>query len=189
MTRLIHPVAVLVLGFGLAACDRYTSAAPSPVPTPVATPSPVETSLFDAIVLPENQVPAIADDEKDGTAGASFRISVTRDSAGTITAATLDAAVRAAGFPPGTPLVAAHIHAGAAGVNGGSVVTLGLALGEVILVNGGGSFNKTGITLTAGQVNAIIGDPAGFYFDLHSAKHLDGLARGQLIRSQGQEPR
>ena len=185
MTRLIHLLAVLVLGFGLAACDRYTSAPPSsvPTPTPVATPSPVETSLFDAIVLPENEVPPITDDEKDGTAGASFRINVTRDAAGTITAATLDAAVRAAGFPPGTPLVAAHIHTGAAGVNGNSFVTLGLALGEVILVNGGGSFNKTGITLTPSQAHAILADPGGFYFDIHSARHLGGVARGQLIRS------
>lgn len=183
MTRLIRPLAVLVLGFGLAACDRYTSAAPSPAPTPVATPSPVETSLFDAVLLPANQVPAITDDEKDGFAAASFRIIVTRDSAGTITGATLDAAVTANGFPLATPLVAAHIHTGAAGVNGSAFVTLGLALGEVTLVSGGGSFARTGITLTADQATAIIADPAGFYFDIHTVKHLDGVARGQLTRT------
>jgi hypothetical protein len=184
MTRLVRPLAVLILGFGLAACDRYTSS-PSevPAPTPTGTPAPAETSVFDAILLPENEVPAIAGEEKDGSAGASFRITVTRDAAGAITAATLDAAVRAAGFPPGTPLVAAHIHTGAVGVNGNSFVTLGLALGEVILANGGGSFNKTGIVLTPGQASAILAEPSGFYFDLHSAANLGGVARGQLIRS------
>ena len=184
MTRLVRPLAVLILGFGVAACDRHT-AAPSvtPTPSPATAPAPVETSLFDAILLPENEVPAITGDEKDGTAGASFRLHVTRDRAGTITGATLDAAVRAAGFPPRTPVIAAHIHAGPAGVNGSSLVSLGLALGEVILVDGGGSFNKTGIALTVSQANALLRDPEGFYFDIHSATHVDGLARGQLIRS------
>ena len=88
----------------------------------------------------------------------------------------------AAGFPNGTALTKAHIHSGAAGANGGILVSVGLTDGEVRFATGAGSFSKTGIALTVDQANAILANPSGFYFNIHTASNPDGVARGQLTQ-------
>jgi hypothetical protein len=91
--------------------------------------------------------------------------------------------VNATGFPAGTALTASHIHPGAAGSNGGVLVSLGLTAGEVTFATGSGSFSKRGITVTVDQANAIMANPGGFYLNIHTANNLNGVARGQLTRS------
>ena len=79
--------------------------------------------------------------------------------------------------------VAAHIHQGAAGVNGPVVVNLArpqdgqaadcLTEGE-ILPSGAPAF-PTGAT-----VSSILADPAGFYVNVHNPELPNGAVRGQL---------
>jgi hypothetical protein len=174
MNRVFQPLVALILGFGLAACGSES-------PT---SPSPASTERFTATLLPANEVPPIANNEAGGSATATITFNVTKDSAGYVTAASMDVSVTAVGFPDGTALTNAHIHPGAAGSNGGVFVSLGLTAGEVTFPSGGGSFSKTGIALTVDQANAILANPSGFYFNIHTALNPNGVARGQLTRAQ-----
>jgi hypothetical protein len=172
--HVFQPLAIFVLGFGLAACG-------SELPT---TPSLVSKETFTANLLPANEVPPIANNEAGGSATATITFDLTKDSAGSLTAASMDVSLTATGFPAGTALTNAHIHPGAAGTNGGIFLNVGLTSGEVTFPSGGGSFSKTGIALTVDQANAVLANPSGFYFNIHTARTPDGVARGQLTRTQ-----
>jgi hypothetical protein len=137
---------------------------------------------FTASLLPSNEVPPIASSEASGSGSAVIHLNLTRDSAGAITAATADFQVELSGFPSTTAITIAHIHTGAAGVNGGIVVNTGLAAGQVTLTNGAGSFTRNGIEVTAANAQAILNNPAGYYFNVHSSAHPPGVVRGQLVR-------
>jgi hypothetical protein len=174
MKRVFQPLAVLILGFGVAACGSE-----SPV-----SPSPASTERFTATLLPANEVPPITNNEAGGSATATITFNLTKDAAGYITAASMDVSVSAVGFPNGTALTRAHIHPGGAGTNGSVFVNVGLADGEVTFPSGGGSFSKTAIALSVDQANAILANPSGFYLNIHTARNPDGVARGQLTRAQ-----
>ena len=134
MRRYVPLLALLILGFGTAACsDDNTPTGPSP-----------ESERYTATLLPANEVPPITGNESTGSATAELTFKLTKDAGGTITAATLDVTVSAKDFPPGTTLTSAHIHPGGAGANGGVFVSLGLSAGEVSFANGSGSFSKNG---------------------------------------------
>ena len=63
----------------------------------------------------------------------------------------------------------AHIHKGKRGVSGNVVVPLG------------GTFKREGCTTAAkATVKSILHNPAGFYVNVHNAKHPLGAMRGQL---------
>jgi hypothetical protein len=174
MTYRVTPlVLALGLAFGAAACgDSETS------------PSPASAPRFTAPLLPANEVPPITNAEASGTGTATITINTTRDGSGNITAATADFSVSLSGFPGGTTLTNAHIHPGAAGVNGGVALGAGITSGEVVLsAAGAGGFTKTGITMDPALAQAIINNPAGYYFNVHSALNPPGFARGQLVRS------
>lgn len=174
MTRYVPLFALLILGLGAAACgDDSTPTGPSP-----------DSERYAATLLPANEVPPITGNEAAGSATAELTFHLTKDGAGAITAATLDVTVSAKDFPPGTTLTSAHIHPGAAGANGGVFVSLGLSAGEVSFANGSGSFTKNAISLTSSQANSIVANPAGFYLNIHTSTHPDGVARGQLTRIQ-----
>jgi len=150
----------------------------------VTTPSPALSAKFTATLLPASEVPPVSGSEAGGSGTATLTFNLTRDSGGNTTAATMDVTVTATGFPPGTALTASHIHPGIAGVNGGVLVSLGLAPGEVTFASGGGSFTKQGLTMTVDQANSIMANPAGFYLNIHTAANPGGVARGQLTAGQ-----
>lgn len=80
------------------------------------------------------------------------------------------------------PPLAAHIHAGAAGVNGGIVVGLKVpdpAAHECITAVSDDTPNTT-MVLTQSELDAIIDNPAGFYANVHTAPFPGGAIRGQL---------
>ena len=82
------------------------------------------------------------------------------------------------------PPLAAHIHAGAAGVNGGIVVMLQVpdpAAHECITAVPDDTPN-TIMVLTQSELDAIIDNPAGFYANVHTAPFPAGAIRGQLAR-------
>jgi len=169
-------LAILVLGLGLAACDNDAPASPQS--------GSVSALTLTANLLPANEVPVIAGDEAGGSSKATLTFNLTKDYDGAVTGASFDLDLTATGFPAGTTLTKAHIHAGSPGANGGIFVNAGLADGEVAFPSGTGSFSKKGITITVDQVNAILTNPSGFYFNIHTARNPDGVARGQLTPAQ-----
>jgi hypothetical protein len=74
----------------------------------------------------------------------------------------------------------AHIHGAAAGSNGGAIVNVGLAAGELVITDGSGSVTKNGISVPADRAAAILNNRAGHYFNVHTALNPDGAVRGQL---------
>jgi hypothetical protein len=138
---------------------------------------------FTASLLPSNEVPPITSSEASGSGTAVIHLNLTRDAAGAITAATADFTVEMSGFPATTAINIAHIHIGTAGNNGVIVVNTGLTAGEVTLTNGVGTFTKNGIPVTAANAQAILNNPAGYYFNAHSTAHPGGVIRGQLVRN------
>jgi|RhiMethySRZTD1v2_1073278.scaffolds.fasta_scaffold382202_2 hypothetical protein len=168
-------IGLLLLGSLAAACGDDTPTTPSSASSSVT---------LTAALLPSSEVPPINGTEANGSGTATLKFNLTKDSAGTTTAATMDATVSVTGFPAGTALTASHIHPGAAGANGGILVSLGLAAGEVTFATGSGSFTKQGITVPVDQANSIVANPAGFYLNIHTAANPGGVARGQLTRTQ-----
>ena len=168
----LHLFGLLILGFPVTGCGG-DAAMP-------ASPSPASPPTFTAALLASSEVPPVTGTEATGSGTATITFNLTKDSAGNITAASMDATVSVTGFPQGTTLTASHIHPGAAGVSGGVFVSLGLTQGEVSFASGSGSFTKRGVTLTVDQANSILANPSAYYLNIHTAQNPNGVARGQL---------
>ncbi|MEO7190889.1 MAG: CHRD domain-containing protein [Vicinamibacterales bacterium] len=175
MTRSALAIPVLALTLAVAACDDKTPTSPS-----------VNPPKFTATLLSTNEVPPVsaASPESNGTGTVTITFNLTKDAAGTVTAATADFSGTFSGFPNGTALTAAHIHPGAAGANGSPLVSLGLGGGEITFPTGTGSLTKNAISMSVDQANTILANPNGFYFNIHTAANPGGVARGQLVRTQ-----
>jgi len=176
----MNRVAILAIALTTfaAGCGSKTPTTPSTNPNQVK---------FTAALLPSNEVPAITDAEGSGRGTVNVTLNLTKDAAGAITAATADFALDVNSFPAGTPITSAHIHPGAAGVNGSVMLSMGLGNGEIVLTNG----TQTGIvktgqtnggTFTPAQAQDMINNPQNYYFNIHSAAHAGGVARGQLVK-------
>jgi hypothetical protein len=167
----------IALAFVASACTSDSATSPSqPKPT------------FSALLKTSNENPPISGAEATGTGNSTMTFDVTRDASGNITAATVTFVVNLSGFPPGTPIRIAHIHTGAAGVNGAVVIDTGLTPGDglVTLADGSGSFTKTATVASTSFniVNQILANPSAFYFNAHSLVNPGGVVRGQLDRVQ-----
>jgi hypothetical protein len=117
-------------------------------------------TLLTATLSGANEVPGPGD--PDGTGNASFRM---------IQGAALIC------FQIGVqnitlPATGAHIHVGAAGVAGNVVVPLKAPDAS------GGSAGC--VTSTRALVSAILGNPGGYYANVHTTDHPAGAIRGQL---------
>ena len=147
------------------------------------TPSPTTPAkpTFTAQLSPANEVPAITNAESVASGSATITFVTTKDAAGAITSATATVVATLSGFPAGSTITVAHIHTGAAGVAGGVLVPLIPA--GVTLTNGGGSFTQSQSTDGPTATN-IINNPAGFYFNVHTALNPGGVMRGPLVRTQ-----
>jgi hypothetical protein len=83
----------------------------------------------------------------------------------------------------GSVIVAGHIHSGAAGTAGPPVVALPISQAAPILSpTGGVLLTFTNVPVTAATATAILANPGGFYFNLHSALNPAGVVRGQLAK-------
>lgn len=138
------------------------------------------TSTFTVPLSPANEVPAVTNADQSGSGMATIALTVTRNDAGDITAATANVDISVTGLPAGTVVTGAHVHNAPAGVNGGVFVSAELTSGELTLVNGSGSLTKSGINVPADRAAAILSNPAGHYFNVHTALNPDGAMRGQL---------
>ena len=164
-------LAISVLGLG---CDDDNGAA-SPSGQPI---------VFSALLSPANEVPAIANAESSGSGAVQVTITPTRSASGAITAATAQFHVQLFGFPAGTRMQGAHIHTGGAGVNGPVRVDTGLTPGTAVVLADGTTTFDVEVTADPVIVQAIIDNPAAWYFNVHSPLNPGGFARGQLALVQ-----
>jgi hypothetical protein len=138
------------------------------------------TTTFAVTLSPANEVPPIANADAAASGTATIVLTVTRDGSGNISSATADFQIAVSGFPAGTRVTDAHIHTASAGANGGVSVNTTLTSGELAIANGSGSIAKNGINVPADRAAAILNNPAGHYFNVHTALNPDGAIRGQL---------
>jgi hypothetical protein len=160
----------IVLALVAAACGSSTTA-----PTTPSNPT------FTAQLLPSNETPPITNAESVASGNVTITFVTTKDATGAVTSAVGTAVVNLQGFPAGSSITVAHIHTGAVGVAGGVLVPF--IPSSVTLTNGAGSFTQTN-NLTGDQATNIMNNPAGFYFNVHTALNPGGVMRGQLVRTQ-----
>ena len=158
------------------ACDDDNVTAPSAAP-----------SVFSAILIPANEVPAIgsANAEGGGRGAVQVQLDVARGTGGAVTSATATFYFQLTDFPAGTTVIGAHIHPGAPGVNGPVIVSTGItATANVPLGSGTGDFRVSGIPVDPALAESIINNPGAYYFNVHSPTNPGGFSRGQLSRVQ-----
>ena len=174
-SRLYLPAVALGLTLAAVGCGKDNPATPTPAADP----------RFTATLSPANETTAVVGGDVNGSGSVTITVHTTKDAAGNVTAATADFTVTLQGFPANTVLTGAHIHPGASGVAGGVVWSTGLTSGEVTLnASGAGTFTKTGATpADIATAQAVINNPAGYYFNVHTSTNTGGAARGQLVRA------
>jgi hypothetical protein len=175
MKRLAVALLALTVAFVSAACDDDN-------PT-----TPDNSVTFTAQLSPANEVPPVTDAEATGSGTVTIRIDLTRDSAGTITAATANFTVNLTGFPGTTQIILAHIHGPASpGSTAGVKIDTGITAGQITLTNGAASFTRNGIPVTAPVLTTelpdMIANPSSYYFNVHSQLHGSGVVRGTLAK-------
>ena len=167
-------VSALILGLSIlaGACGGSSPTEPAAGTT--------STSTFTVPLSPANEVPAVTNTDAAASGTAIIALSVTKDSGGSITSATANFQITVTGFGAASRVTDAHIHNGAAGANAGIFVNTTLASGEIALTNVSGTAAKNGINVPSDRAAAILSNPAGHYFNVHTALNPDGAIRGQL---------
>lgn len=137
--------------------------------------------VFTAQLSAANEVPPVSNAESQATGEATITITATRDSANAITGGSMVMNFTVRSLTPTSTVTLAHIHTGAAGVNGGVLVNSGLSAATAIPTPAGSaSFQSQAITADAATINNIVANPSGFYFNVHTALNPGGVVRGQL---------
>jgi hypothetical protein len=141
---------------------------------------------FTAQLSPANEVPAIQGAEATGRGFVIITFNVPRDGSGNITGpGTATFEVSTTGFPDGAQAVAAHIHPGAAGQNGGVLVGTNLTPGDPINLGTTGNVSRTLTNqnpLSQTDATNITANPGAYYFNVHTRANGSGVMRGQLVR-------
>ena len=140
--------------------------------------------VFTAALNPANEVPPVTNADSSGSGTGTFTLDLTRDSAGTITAAKATFVFSLQNFPAGTQVILAHIHPGGPGQNGSPVVNSGLTAANAIVLANGSVQNQTfsNIDVSVTQAQQIIDNPNGFYYNVHTTLNSGGAARAQLVK-------
>ena len=164
----------LALALGAPACDDDS-------PTGPTSSGPV---VFTAELRASNEVPAISNAESNAQGTVTITFDVPRDGSGNVTGGgtwTVQAIV--SNFTDSSRIQAAHIHNGAAGVVAGVFVNTFLTPANAIELPGGaGVINFEQVVLTQLQAQAVMDNPAGNYFNMHTPLNPGGAIRGQLTR-------
>src|SRR5262249_23655946 len=130
--------------------------------------------VFTAQLLSSNEVPPVT----NADAGAFGSATVTLDT--TANTARFDFSCNNVASPQ---IILAHVHEGAAGVNGPVRIDSGISSAPLNVVGGGAAASRSGLTVPPGIAAAIVANPAGFYFNMHSTLNPGGVVRGQLVRA------
>ena len=185
MARLIAPVPLMTLAALLAGV--------------LVRPVPVhaEILIFTAFLSPANEVSPVAAHPTENSANGSAIVTLDFFRSGnTVTSATAKFDFSIGNLVPNTSIIiGAHVHEGTASVNGPIRIDSGLSPSNDLSVGSSGmvSFTKSGIPVAPSVAQAIIdaltvpdtraGSRAvsiGFYFNVHTVRSPDGVARGQL---------
>jgi len=156
--------------------------------SPSAPTAPANTVVFTAALSAANERPnPITNADANAKGTATITMNLTRNSAGTITGATTTFVYSLNSFPAGTQVRLSHIHIGDSTVAGNVVWDTGLTAANAITLPDGTLTNQTfsntpGPTDPATLAQQIIDNPAGYYFNVHTALNPGGAVRGQLVR-------
>jgi hypothetical protein len=104
-----------------------------------------------------------------GDASAKGTVELVRTTVHGLLCVTIDFDVALSGPP-----TEVHVHHGNAGASGPDVLTIPPP------ASGSGTHNACFPGLDQGTIDAIFGDPAAYYFNVHTAQFPDGAIRGQL---------
>jgi hypothetical protein len=164
----------LALALGAPACNDDSPTGPS-------SSGPI---VFTAELRASNEVPAVSNAESNAQGTVTITFDVPRDANGAVTGNgtwTVQAVV--SNFTNDSRIQASHIHNGAAGVNAGIFVNTGLTTANAISLPGGaGVINFEQVQITQLQAQAVMDNPAGNYFNMHTPLNPGGAIRGQLTR-------
>ncbi len=170
----IYALALAVIG--VAACDDDDNGPNGPSNQPI---------VFTAQLAASNEVPPISNAESAGAGTATITFSVPRDGSGNVTGpGTWNVQAVVNGLTADTVIRLAHIHTGASGVAGPVFVDTGLSPANAIPIGASGTVNLTNIPIDQNQAQTVVANPAGHYFNMHSALNPGGVVRGQLVRVQ-----
>lgn len=136
---------------------------------------------FGADLKATNEVPPIANDEKNASGTATITFDLTRDSAGKITGATAKFDFNVKDLTSGSKVILAHIHGAPAGQNGGVLVNTGLSA-DTGLPGATVTFTKASVTVDPALMQQIIDNPGNYYFNVHTTLNPGGVVRGQLTK-------
>jgi len=163
----------LALTLGAPACDDDSPTGPS-------NSGPI---VFTAELRASNEVPAVSNAESGAQGTATITFSVPRDGSGSPTGdGVWNVQAVVSGFTGSSFIRAAHIHNGAAGANAGIFVDTRLTPANQIPVAESATINFEGVQITQTQAQAVMNNPAGHYFNMHSPLNPGGAIRGQLVR-------
>lgn len=142
------------------------------------------TIIFTAQMFAANEVaPVVVNATETAANGLA---TVTLDivsSGGTITSAVSRFDVSMTGLASNSVIILSHIHEGSAAVNGPVRVDSGLSPAAPVPANGGStSYSRSNLATSPAVAQGIINNPAGWYFNVHTALSPGGVARGQLVR-------
>jgi uncharacterized protein (TIGR03437 family) len=144
----------------------------------------LETAVFFADMLTENEVPPVTGVTATGTG--TIGVHVTRNAQGAPTAAVVDFEVNFT--HPATEFTGLHIHFAPAGTNGAVVIGTNLSGNNPVAHPGGAGRIFRQVTLTDPQALAVLGQalqqPEQFYVNIHSREFGGGVIRGQLARAE-----
>lgn len=140
------------------------------------SPTPQPTVLV-ARLSAANEIPPVTGPEAGAAGIATISFTQTGDGY------TAEIAVNVSGLPATSVIVGGHIHEGGPTVNGPVRVPTNLSPALPLLApTGSAALTFTGIRVAAALGDAILANPGGYYFNLHSALNPGGVVRGQLAR-------
>ena len=132
----------------------------------LAASATAQTSTYTAFLTGATETPNPADPD-----GVGFVVLTIDQGAGSITFTAFGANIT-------FPATGSHIHRGAAGVQGPVIIPFNLPFS-----NGIAQGTITGVN--AGLLAEIVGNPPGYYFNIHNADFPGGAIRGQLRPAPG----
>jgi len=144
-----------------------------------------DTTVFKAVMSPDNEVPPVP---APGTSGFStVTVRVTRDLTGNITAASVIFEIDFT-VPSATTFTGLHIHNITAGNVGGVVINTGLSATNPVNATGTGRITRV-VNYTSAEVDGLryvtglLDAPENYYVNIHSTVQPTGLMRAPLLKT------
>jgi hypothetical protein len=138
-----------------------------------------EIRVFTAALLASNEVAPVAVNPTE--TGGVGNATVTLDTV----ANTARFDWQMTGLSNSSIVILSHIHEGASTVNGPIRVDSGLSPATPVpAIAGAFALSRSNLTVSPATMTAILANPAGFYFNVHTALSPQGVGRGQLVPQQ-----